>query len=89
MTMHEAFQAGVPLITADAGGMAEQVRDGGGLTYRLRDAESLRDAVRRVIDSPSILDELRATIPPVKTIAEHADELLGLYAQAMRMGAAQ
>lgn len=53
LVIHEAQQARVPVITADAGGMAEYVSDGvNGLTFRPRDVTSLEAAMRRVLNNP-------------------------------------
>ncbi|MEW6237767.1 MAG: glycosyltransferase [Candidatus Omnitrophota bacterium] len=83
LTIHEAFLARLPVITADAGGMAELVREGGGLTFRSRDPDSLNAVVQSFIDRPERLDFLRARIPEVKSIAKNADEMLQLYSQLM------
>lgn len=79
LTFHESFLAGVPVITADVGGMAEQVREGGGLTFRHRDPDSLREVVQRIIGKPEILDNLRASIPGVQSLPEQVDILLEWY----------
>ena len=79
LTIHEAFLAGVPVITADVGGMAEQVSEGGGATFRHRDADDLRRTVERIIREPDVLNALRTSIPRVKSVSEHADELLARY----------
>lgn len=83
MTIHEAFLAGVPVVTADVGGMAEQVREGGGVTFRHRDADDLHRVIRRIITDPAILDGLRKSIPHVKSVAAHAEELLSVYQTIM------
>ncbi|MFB3785860.1 MAG: glycosyltransferase [bacterium] len=83
LTVHEAFLAGVPVLTADVGGMAEQVREGGGLTFRHRDPESLRALVQRIIDTPEILNGLRAGIPVVQSLREQADILVDWYANRL------
>lgn len=80
LTIHEAFAARVPVIAADAGGMAEFVQHGvSGLLFRHRDAESLRAVLRRVVDEPVILDHLRKNAPSVLSIQEHTDRLISLY----------
>ncbi|RJP24291.1 MAG: glycosyltransferase [Candidatus Omnitrophota bacterium] len=81
LTIHEAFQAGVPVITADVGGMAEFVCEGGGLTFRHRDPLSLRAVIQRILQNPEILEDLQFSIPHVKSVAQHADELLEIYTQ--------
>ncbi|HEX5069596.1 MAG TPA: glycosyltransferase [Vicinamibacterales bacterium] len=73
LTIQEAFIAGVPVITADQGGMAELVRhDVNGLLFRLGDREHLRAALRRVADEPALLERLRRNIPDVPDIARQA-----------------
>jgi len=53
LVIHEAQQAGVPVITADVGGMAEYVRhEENGLLFRHRDAGSLAEQMRRLADNP-------------------------------------
>ena len=81
LTIHEAFQAKVPVLTADVGGMAELVGQGGGMTFRHRDAESLAYQIKRIAGNPTILDDLRNSIPSVQSVAEHVDRLLKIYSQ--------
>ena len=76
LSIHEAFLAGVPVITGDRGGMAELVRHGeSGLCFRIGDAADLRRQILRLRDEPGLLARLRAGIPPVKDIAQDAEEL--------------
>lgn len=79
LTIHEAFQLGVPVITADRGGMAELVAAGGGMTFRHRDAQSLQQVIEQLIADPAAIDRMRETIPDVKLISERADEMLRYY----------
>ncbi|MFH1739649.1 MAG: glycosyltransferase [bacterium] len=80
LTVHEAFLAGVPVITADRGGMAELVKDGvSGLLFRHRDWQSLRSVVDRVCERPEIVSELRRGIPSVPSMDEHVQALLRFY----------
>jgi glycosyltransferase involved in cell wall biosynthesis len=80
LTIQEAFIAGVPVITANCGGMAELVGDGvNGLCFRLGDAVDLRAKLRTVVEHPEILDHLRRGIPPVPGIEAHAAEILVRY----------
>jgi glycosyltransferase involved in cell wall biosynthesis len=73
LTIQEAFIGGVPVITADRGGMAELVRDGvDGLHFRIGDAASLRATLQSVIENPAILTELRRNVPKVPEISEQA-----------------
>lgn len=80
LTIQEAFMAGVPVITADKGGMAEAVRDGiDGLHFRLGDPADLHDKMLALVDRPEILDRLRRGIPEVTNMERHAAELLLRY----------
>ena len=51
--MVEALQAGVPVVTADYGGMAEYVRhEQNGLLFNHRDPSSLAQQMQRLVDAP-------------------------------------
>jgi glycosyltransferase involved in cell wall biosynthesis len=53
LVIHEAQQAKVPVITADAGGMAEYVRhEVNGLVYEHRSTEGLASQMQRMLDDP-------------------------------------
>jgi glycosyltransferase involved in cell wall biosynthesis len=80
LTIQEAFMAGVPVITADAGGMAELVRDGiDGVHFRFGDTADLRAKLRHVARHPELLDRLGRGIPPVPGIEDHATAVLARY----------
>jgi glycosyltransferase involved in cell wall biosynthesis len=84
LTIQEAFMFGVPVITANQGGMAESVQAGiNGLHFRLGDAADLREKMRHVIDCPEVLDKLRRGIPPVADIQQHVSELRALYGELL------
>jgi len=80
LTIHEAYLAGVPVIASDIGGMAEYVREGsGGLNFKMGDDEDLYKVIKKLIDNPGLLEEMRKTIPPVKSIAHNAVEIEDIY----------
>jgi glycosyltransferase involved in cell wall biosynthesis len=80
LTIQEAFIGGVPVITADRGGMAELVRDGiDGLHFRLGDVADLRDKLQYVIDHPDVLARLRSNIPNVPDIDRQAADVRARY----------
>jgi len=80
ITIHEAFLARVPVITARFGGMADLVKDGvNGLLFETGDAEDLRKAMQRIINKPSLLDEIRPDPTSVKTLEENTEEMEELY----------
>ena len=65
----EAFAAGLPVVVADHGGMAEMVREGiDGLRFNPGDVSSLAGALRRLCDDPGLLERLRAGVRPPTTI---------------------
>jgi len=59
----EAFSAGVPVVVASHGGMAEMVCDGvDGLHFVPGDYRSLTEVLQRLCDEPGTIDRLRAGI---------------------------
>lgn len=85
LTIQEAFVAGVPVITADAGGMAELVRhDVDGLLFRFGDESSLQSAMRRLAEQPELIMQFAAQMPAVPSIERQAAVVrecyLGLHA---------
>jgi glycosyltransferase involved in cell wall biosynthesis len=76
----EALAAGVPVITANIGGMREIIqRQNGGILFNFRDEEDLCSKIKTVISNPEIINSLSEKIKPIKTIAEHASEMNDLY----------
>ena len=86
LVIHEAFMAGVPVVGARIGGIAELVvHEQNGLLYDPpSSAEALAAALRRLIEEPHRLDELARTRVPVKSIAVDAQEWESVYAEAIR-----
>lgn len=65
----EAQLAGLPVVTADLGGMAEMVRhEVDGLLVAPNDVESLARALRRLAIDRELLDRLRAGVRPPHSI---------------------
>ena len=57
----EALAVGTPVISTDAGGVTEIVRDEwNGLLVPIRDPDALSDAIRRYLDNPGLQERLRA-----------------------------
>ena len=89
VTIQEAYAAGVPVIASRLGALEEKVRDGvRGLLFAPGDVDDLVRVLRRTIDEPELLARLRAGIPPVSTIADHAAQLEALYAEVAAEAAA-
>lgn len=84
LTIHEAFLAGVPVVTSNIGGMAELVRDGvDGLHFKVGDSNDLYEKLMTVINKPSIVNELRKNIRRIKTIEEDASGIEKIYERLM------
>ena len=82
LTIHEAFMAGVPVITSNIGGMADLVTDGiNGLLFDVSDPEELKKAMLKIIESGALLKTLQKGIPAVKSIQENGLEIEQLYKQ--------
>jgi len=80
LTIHEAFMAGVPVMTSNIGGMAELVQDGSnGLLFQVGDSKDLAKKMQRVIDSPGLIKRLRKNIKPVIPIENHAFKIREMY----------
>ena len=80
LTIHEAFLAGVPVITSNIGGMAELVEDGvNGLHFQMGNAADLTRQLQRIIDDPALIAQLKNNIPPVTPIESHALKIETIY----------
>lgn len=84
LTIHEAFQARLPVLVSDEGGMRELVREGaGGLRFRTRDEADLARVMRLFLDDPALAGRLGAAAPAVKSVAVSAAEMEVKYRQAI------
>ncbi len=91
LVIHEAFMAGIPVVGARIGGIADLVTEGQtGLLYDPTSAGELRTALRGLIENPGRLEALaeRARTVPVKSIAQDAREWEETYADVLRRRAA-
>jgi glycosyltransferase involved in cell wall biosynthesis/MoaA/NifB/PqqE/SkfB family radical SAM enzyme len=91
LVIHEAQQARVPVITADAGGMAEYVHhEENGLLFTHRSYDALAEQMQRFVDDPALAERLGrrgylysedGNIPDV---GEHVREIEALYEQVVQ-----
>jgi glycosyltransferase involved in cell wall biosynthesis len=82
LVIHEAFQAGVPVVGANVGGIPELVtHEKSGLVYEAWSPFALAGALRRLLEEPTLLEQLARGAPPVKTIDEDAAEWEARYAR--------
>ncbi len=81
----EAFSRRKPVIVSDLGGMVEMVQhDVDGLRFKAGDAYHLSVMLHRIVEDPALLDDLAASIQPVKTISDEIDEIEQLYAKILK-----
>ncbi len=90
LVIHEAQQAGVPVIASDLGGMAEYVHhEVNGLVFRPRDPVDLARQMQRFVDDPKLAAKLGrrgylySQDGGIPSIEEHVRDLAGLYERAM------
>lgn len=91
LVIHEAQQVRVPVITADAGGMAEYVHhEVNGLLYHHRSPAALAEQMSRFVDDPSFARSLGARgyvwseSGDVPSMADHVREIEGVYSMLLR-----
>jgi len=86
LVIHEAQQLGVPVITADHGGMGEYVQDGvNGWTFKHRDTVDLHRAMQHALQEPELTRKLGkrgyllSKEGDVPSIGDHVNVIIGLY----------
>jgi glycosyltransferase involved in cell wall biosynthesis len=88
LVIHEAFQAGVPVVGSRMGGTVDLVRHGEwGLLYEAESPESLAGALGSILADRRVLDQWIARLPDVKSIAEDAREWEETYQQLVAASA--
>jgi MoaA/NifB/PqqE/SkfB family radical SAM enzyme len=91
LVIHEAQQARVPVVTANAGGMAEYVRhEVNGLLFEHRSIAALAAQMQRFVDDPALAARLGARgylfseTGDVPAVGDHVREIERLYEQVLR-----
>ncbi len=91
LVIHEAQQARVPVVTADAGGMAEYVQhEVNGLLFAHRGAASLAEQMTRLAADPDLARRLGARgylaseSGDAPAVADHVRAIEGLYSGLLR-----
>ena len=80
----EAFAAGVPVLGANLGGIAELVRDGvDGVLVAVDDPTAWAAAIERLVEDRRAIDALRAHITPPRTMSAAAEDMAALYARIL------
>lgn len=86
LAIHEAFQARIPVVVSDRGGMADLVSDGrGGFRFRPGDDADLARVLQRFLDDAALAERVGGAAPAVKTVADNAAEMELKYKQAIGM----
>ncbi len=86
LTIHEALLHGVPVLTANLGGMKELIQDGvNGYLFEAGSEESLRKALTRHLQNPDFFDpqKLKESLP-IQNFEEHAAAVEKIYDQVLR-----
>lgn len=91
LVIHEAQAARIPVITANAGGMAEYVRhEWNGLLFAHRSPASLTTQMQRLLDAPELAAELgkrgylHSKDGRVPCIHDHVRQVEGIYESVLR-----
>jgi glycosyltransferase involved in cell wall biosynthesis len=80
LVIQEAFAAGIPILASNVYGNAEQVRhDWNGLLFTFNSVTSLREQLRRCIDNPNLLNELKKNNSSARSFEEVASDYDLLY----------
>jgi glycosyltransferase involved in cell wall biosynthesis len=86
----EAKAAGLPVVAARLGGLADAVREGqDGLLFTPFDASSLAAALERLAGDAQLLRRLQEGIAPPPTFATYLDRLLAYYQDPRPHGVAE
>lgn len=92
LVIHEAQQSRVPVITANAGGMAEYVHhEVNGLLFEHRSADALAEQMQRLVNDPELAERLGARgylFSPsgdIPDVAEHVRAVERLYDEVLKL----
>jgi glycosyltransferase involved in cell wall biosynthesis len=71
-----AFACGVPVLGSDVPGISENVKHmKNGLLFERGNEEQLRQLIKKLVEKPFILNDLRSNLPKPKAIVEYVSEL--------------
>ncbi len=77
---YSAFAAETPIIASNMGGLREVVEpEVNGMLFEKGNVQGLRHCLERILEEPDLLNALKSGITPVKTMEEHAEEILAEY----------
>ncbi|MBI3957875.1 MAG: glycosyltransferase family 4 protein [Chloroflexi bacterium] len=88
--VHEAFAAGVPVITSELGALAEAVQHNkDGLLVPPGDILAWTSIFQRIFSERGLLASLRRNVRPPMNVAEHVDHLQRIYTAAVFTSSSQ
>jgi len=80
----EAFRAGIPVMGAKAGGIADLVTDGvNGVLVDMGNVKSWAEAIMRIYKNPQVIRDWASHIPSVRSNKDVSEEMLGLYKELL------
>ena len=80
LMIREANSLGLPVIASNIGAIPEAVREGmNGFLFTPGSVESLKRCMLRFMGEPGLIQQMASQMPRVKTMAEHAREMVGVY----------
>jgi glycosyltransferase involved in cell wall biosynthesis len=84
MVVLEAQAVKIPVIVSDTGGAAELVRPNlDGFHFQRANADSLAKKMQALIDDRTLIEKMRKSIRPIKSVEEDAHEVIGYYEQVI------
>jgi glycosyltransferase involved in cell wall biosynthesis len=81
----EAYNIGLPVIAARLGGMAEMVEhEKSGLLFEFNDAGDLRNQIERLLNEPTLLSQITAGVPSVRTASQEVEDIFAQYKRLLK-----
>jgi len=82
--VREANSLGLPVIASRIGAIPEAIKDGeNGFLFEPGNIGELRDCMVRFIEEPELLQKMALKMPKVKSMVEHAKELIEIYSRIL------
>ncbi len=80
LMIREANSLGLPVIASSIGAIPEAVQEGeNGFLFAPGDVESLKERMLRFVREPRLIEQMASRMPRIKTMAEHAGEMVAAY----------
>ena len=85
LTLNEAAMTGTPIVVSDRGGMLEFARANSyGRTFELGNPRDLARVLEELVSDRSLVAALAGDPPLIKSVADNATELLGVYERILQ-----